>query len=59
MGTYLYHRVESVERLEDDAIICFEDGRSAIYPASLLYAMIPQATEIPPEETEKSPSTAP
>ena len=54
MGNVPYHRVESADRLGDDAIISFDDGRSAIYPASLLYAMIPQATEIPPEDAEES-----
>ena len=32
-------------RLKDGVIITFEDGKSAVYSAALLYAMFPKADE--------------
>jgi hypothetical protein len=32
--------------LGDGVIITFDDGKSAIYPGSLLYTMLPHAIEV-------------
>jgi len=45
-------RVAQADRLEGGIIITFEDGKCAFYPSSLLYASLPQATEIVDSETE-------
>jgi len=50
MDSFYHPSVESVERLEDGVVISFEDGRSALYPASLLYAMLTLVQEIPSED---------
>jgi hypothetical protein len=36
-------RIVEAERLENGVIITFEDGKHALYPASLLYATLPRA----------------
>lgn len=50
MNSFYHPGVDSVERLEDGVVISFEDGRSALYPASLLYAMLTLVQEIPSED---------
>jgi hypothetical protein len=40
-------RVLSAERLERGVIIDFEDGKSAVYSASLLYSVLPRAERLP------------
>ena len=50
MESFLHPRIVSVERLEDSAVVTFENGRSALYSASLLYNMISQANEIASED---------
>jgi hypothetical protein len=45
----LDHRVIAAERLEEGVVITFEDGRCAIYSASLLYETLPQAQAVEPE----------
>jgi len=39
-------RILSAERLENAVIIGFDDGRSAVYSASLLHRMFSQAEDI-------------
>jgi hypothetical protein len=35
-----------VERLKDSVVIGFDDGKTALYSATLLYATFPQAVEL-------------
>ena len=44
-------RVVSVDKLAKGVVITFDDGRSALYSASLLYAVFPQADEL--NQTER------
>ena len=46
MESHLPPRILSAERLENAVIIGFDDGRSAVYSASLLYWMFSQAEDI-------------
>lgn len=46
MKTDLQPRVIEAERLRDGVIISFEDGKSAVFSASLLYETLPKAREI-------------
>jgi hypothetical protein len=50
-------KILSAERSRDRLIIVFDDGETAAYPASLLYACLPQITEVihgdGPEELEE------
>jgi hypothetical protein len=39
-------RIVYAERLNDGVIITFDDGKCAVYSASLLYANFPQAQEV-------------
>jgi hypothetical protein len=39
-------RVIEALRLRDGVVITFEDGKCALYTASLLFAMFPQADEL-------------
>ena len=39
-------RIVSAERIGDDEIIEFDDGECALYPASLLLAILPKAVKI-------------
>jgi hypothetical protein len=36
----------SADRMDQSLIITFSDGKSAVYSASLLYAMLPQAERL-------------
>jgi len=47
-------QVVQAERLKGDLFIVFSDGRSALYPASLLYQVIAQA-EVPPADPNEDP----
>jgi hypothetical protein len=49
-------RIVEAERLRDGVIISFEDRKSAVFSASLLYATLPQAYEIV-STPEGGPST--
>jgi hypothetical protein len=40
-------RIISVDRLDNGAVVSFDDGRSALYPAALLYATLRQAQAMP------------
>ena len=44
--------VISVDRLGNDVILVFRDGRSAIFTSELLYSMLHQAQEVPAELVE-------
>jgi hypothetical protein len=43
-------RVIYAERLGDGVVITFEDGKTAVYPASLLRSMFSHANELLDEE---------
>jgi hypothetical protein len=47
MQTTVPPRIVAAERMEDGIFIEFDDGRSALYSASLLYSALPQA--VPPD----------
>jgi hypothetical protein len=47
MDTRPTPRVVSVERLQSGVIIDFEDGKSAVYSASLLYSVLSRAERLP------------
>jgi hypothetical protein len=46
METTADPRLISAERLDNALVITFDDGRCGLYSASLLYSILPQATEI-------------
>ena len=39
-------RIVDADRLAGDLVIAFEDGKTAVYPAAILYAILPQANEL-------------
>jgi hypothetical protein len=47
------HRVVDAERLGDGVIITFDDGKSAVYSASLLQAIFTQAQEVNEQEPDE------
>jgi len=46
-------RVVSVDRLDGDVTVTFDDGKTAVYPASVLYELLPQVSEGPREDTKE------
>jgi hypothetical protein len=46
------HIVE-IDRMDDGALITFEDGKSAVYSAALLRTMFAEAHEMPEAENEE------
>ena len=46
METTPIPRIVYAERVGDDVIIEFDDGECALYPASLLLAILPKAVKI-------------
>src|SRR5271154_3298758 len=46
-------RVVSVDRLDGDVLVTFDDGKTAVYPASVLYELLPQVSEGPREDTKE------
>jgi hypothetical protein len=40
-------RIISIDRLDNAAVVSFDDGKTARYSAALLYAMLPQAGAMP------------
>jgi hypothetical protein len=44
--------VTEVDRLSGDLVIRFQDNRTAVFPACLLYATLPQADELFESELE-------
>jgi hypothetical protein len=46
-------RIISVDRMDNGAVVSFNDGKTAFYPAALLYAVLPQAQAIPDDSDDK------
>jgi hypothetical protein len=42
-------RIIFSDRYDNGTVIGFADGKTAFFPAKLLYAMLPQAQPMPPE----------
>ena len=55
MESSLARRVISAERLQGSVLIMFDDGQSAVYSASLLYAHLGQAEQVDldPEDVDR------
>jgi hypothetical protein len=47
------HRVRSAELFRNGIIVTFTDGRSALFPAELLYASLAEAQELGENEDEE------
>ena len=47
-------RVRFVEMVREGLIITFSDGKCALFPADLLYAMLPEAQELKENDEEDS-----
>ncbi len=47
------HRVRSAELFRNGIIVTFADGKSALFPAELLYASLPEAQELGENEEEE------
>jgi len=45
-------RVTAIDRFSGDAVISFEDNRTAVFPASFLYASLPHVQELFESELE-------
>jgi len=45
-------RVVAIDRIYGDAVISFHDNRTAVFPASFLYASLPQVQELFESELE-------
>jgi len=45
-------RVIEIDRVNGDAVISFHDNRTAVFPASFLYASLPQVQELFESELE-------
>jgi hypothetical protein len=45
-------RIVGADRLAGGVVITFDDGKAALYPASLLYATLPQAQQIADDELD-------
>jgi hypothetical protein len=43
----------SADRMDQSIIVTFSDGMSALYSASLLYAMLPQAEQLDRPQPEE------
>jgi hypothetical protein len=54
MESELPPRIISAERMENALIVTFDNGCSAVYSASLLYAIYDQAEDITDLEAESS-----
>jgi hypothetical protein len=52
MKTDLQPRIVYAERLGGGVIIAFEDGKSAVYSASLLESIFSQAEELGPDDPD-------
>jgi len=46
MKTHTTPRIISAERLSDGVVVAFDDGKCALFSASLLHATIPQAEDL-------------
>lgn len=49
-------RVQMAELLHGGVVITFSDGKSALFPAELLYTSLPQAQKLPEETDEERDS---
>jgi hypothetical protein len=56
METVPIPRIVYAERVGDDVIIEFDDGECALYPASLLLSILPQAEKIECSAAEEADS---
>lgn len=45
-------RIEHAYAVEDGVLVYFDDGKVALYPASLLHSMLPAAVEIKADSEE-------
>jgi hypothetical protein len=55
MGGDAKYRVVSTDILSGDVIVTFEDGKNAVYPASIQYELLPQVSgEVDDDTTETS-----
>jgi len=45
MDTDAKHRIVTADILNGDVIIVFVDGQTAVYPASVLYELLPQVRD--------------
>jgi hypothetical protein len=46
MAVAIQPRIVMVDRTEEGIVVSFEDNRDAIFPASLLYSLLPHVQEI-------------
>jgi hypothetical protein len=46
MATPTDPRIISADRMDGGVVISFDDGKTALYPATLLRAMLPQAKQM-------------
>jgi len=53
MGELQPHRVRSAELFRNGIIVTFADGKSALFPAELLYASLPEAQELCENEEDE------
>ncbi len=52
-------RIVSLDRMDNGAVVSFDDGKTALYSAALLYAILPQARAILSEsEDHRLPPSA-
>jgi hypothetical protein len=56
METHAEHRILSADRCGRGVMIVFDDGKTAVYPATMLYASLSQIADVingdGPEELE-------
>jgi hypothetical protein len=52
MKTKLHPRIKDAERLNGGVIITFDDGKCAVYSATLLRTIFPQADEVMEDSDE-------
>jgi hypothetical protein len=50
-------RVTAIDRFSGDAVISFQDNRTAVFPASFLYASLPQVQELFESELDSDDET--
>jgi hypothetical protein len=53
--TYSGPRIASLDHLDNGAVIRFEDGKSAFFPAALLYRLLSEAKAMPLETGNNEP----
>ncbi|MGI4828511.1 MAG: hypothetical protein ACRYFU_10030 [Janthinobacterium lividum] len=50
-------RVTAIDRFSGDAVISFQDNRTAVFPAAFLYASLPQVQELFESEMDLDDNT--